>query len=208
MQGFERLAATLCFGWAVIFLLVQYMAARGAAVKDYSTPAGSPLRGMIYAFTTGMLPAHKETVRKHPVKFLIGVTMHGGALFSILVALLLIAFPGMGSIYPPVTIPFLAVCAACGVYLFIRRVFSANLRAMSNFDDYFAAVATAGFIAAAALHEYGTIGTPAFLLISSGLFLYLPLGKLRHALFFFVARADYGRRLGYRGVYPADNRGA
>ena len=34
------------------------------------------------------------------------------------------------------------------------------------------------------------------------IFLYLPLGKLRHAVFFFVARGDYGWRLGHRGVYP------
>ena len=40
-------------------------------------------------------------------------------------------------------------------------------------------------------------------MIYTGLLLvYLPLGKLRHAVFFFVARGDYGRRLGFRGVYP------
>jgi hypothetical protein len=45
-------------------------------------------------------------------------------------------------------------------------------------------------------------GVAAFLIYAGVLFLYFPLGKLRHAVFFFVARADYGRRLGYRGVYP------
>ena len=34
----------------------------------------------------------------------------------------------------------------------------------------------------------------------------LPLGKLRHMAFFFAARADLGRRLGYRGVYPPPER--
>ena len=29
-----------------------------------------------------------------------------------------------------------------------------------------------------------------------------PAGKLRHAVFFFLARVDLGRRLGWRGVYP------
>jgi hypothetical protein len=41
-----------------------------------------------------------------------------------------------------------------------------------------------------------------FMALSVILLLYIPLGKLRHCIFFFRSRIGYGRLLGRRGVLP------
>ena len=73
---------------------------------------------------------------------------------------------------------------------------------MSTAEDYVAILATCVLLALASLDSAGAEARLAFLIYAGLLFAYLPVGKLRHAVFFFVARADYGGRLGYRGVYP------
>jgi hypothetical protein len=92
-----------------------------------------------------------------------------------------------------------------GVGLLVQRMFSPTLRAMSAPDDYLAIVASCGLLA---LVSIGPGHETALMLYTSLLLIYLPLGKLRHVVFFFVARADYGRRLGHRGVYPPAATGA
>jgi hypothetical protein len=73
---------------------------------------------------------------------------------------------------------------------------------MSSPDDYVAVLLTCGLVAVA-LQSSLRPGNPLLLLgYATVLFLYLPLGKLKHIVFFFAARADYGYRLGHRGVYP------
>ncbi len=203
MSDTARYIAFASIAWSALLLTAQLIAARGHGRRDFSVRAGSKLQGLIYNFTAGMMPAHKETVRKHPIKFLIGVVMHMGAFAGFAkVGILLSAF-STEPIYPPVTLPFLGIAFLCGVYLLVRRATTPYLRIMSVFDDYFSILATLCFIAFTMLHEANLIGGSFFLYSSAGLFFYLPLGKLKHALFFFVARANYGARLGYRGVYPA-----
>ena len=80
---------------------------------------------------------------------------------------------------------------------------SPELRPMSSFDDYLSVSLVIAFLVCAALEGLGLVGRPIFYVCSAAVFFYMPLGKLRHVLFFFVARLDYGRRLGYRGTYPS-----
>jgi hypothetical protein len=89
-----------------------------------------------------------------------------------------------------------------GLYLLLRRTTSPTLRAMNTPDDYIATLASCGLLALAILDSVSAHGHVVLLVYSALLLIYLPLGKLRHAVFFFIARGDYGRRLGYRGVYP------
>ncbi len=74
---------------------------------------------------------------------------------------------------------------------------------MSAPDDYIAILATCGLLALASGYPIDAASDVVTLIYAVLLFAYLPLGKLRHAVFFFVARGDYGRRLGRRGVYPS-----
>ena len=88
------------------------------------------------------------------------------------------------------------------MYLLFRRSVAPLLRRLNTPDDYFAVGATTLYIGLALLLHTGVVSRTVFLIYAIVFFMYFPLGKLRHALFFFAARADYGRRLGYRGLYP------
>ena len=88
------------------------------------------------------------------------------------------------------------------LYLFCRRFTSENLRVMSSPDDYVASLATCGLLVITGITCMGFDNVVFCLIYSALFFFYLPFGKLRHAVFFFAARDDLGRRLGYRGVYP------
>ncbi|UCD74881.1 MAG: hypothetical protein JSV91_13975 [Phycisphaerales bacterium] len=188
--------------WAAVSLLVQVVAAWGGGRKDYSRPAGSPIRATLYNFTVAMTPAHKESIRLHPMKFAAGVVMHSGALIALLGAMLLLVWPAAGLEIMSLLRPLAAIALLAGLYLLVRRFTDANLKVVSAADDYLAILATCGLLLLACVYRIDADNQTVFLIYTGGLFIYLPLGKLRHAVFFFVARGDYGRRLGYRGVYP------
>jgi hypothetical protein len=188
--------------WAVVALAVQVFAARGGGRRDYSRRAGSPGQGVAYAFTVAMLPAYKETARLHPVEFGLGLVLHLGVLSALIGVGLLLAWPPAGGPYLSLMRPLAALALVAGVSLVLRRAASKNLRAMSAPDDYVATLATCGLLACAALFPIDAQSQLILLGYAGPFLVYLPLGKLRHAVFFFVARGNYGWRLGYRGVYP------
>ena len=192
--------------WAVVALLAQVLIARGGGRKDYSRRTGSPFRAVIYNFTVAMTPAHKETVSRHPVKFTLGVVMHAGVFIALAGAVLLLVWPAAGREIMSLVRPLTAIAFLAGMYLFVRRFTDANLKAMSAPDDYLAILATCGLLLLASVLRIDAENQIVYLIYTGCLFIYMPLGKLRHAVFFFVARSNYGRRLGYRGVYPPEPR--
>jgi hypothetical protein len=125
------------------------------------------------------------------------------ALFAALFAVLAsAALPGALHL---LRLPLLVVTAAgipaCAALL-VRRAALRELRFLSVPDDYVSNLAVAAFLAATAAFLAGAIGAGALQIAAALLLLYLPLGKLRHALFFWLARGDLAWRLGLRGVYP------
>jgi nitrate reductase gamma subunit len=128
--------------------------------------------------------------------------MHIGIFLAILEVLIVLISP---QIAPVSLIAFgivPGISIICAIILFLKRIFSVTMRSMSSPDDYISILLVIDFMVAAMAHEIGYLGSGAFLIHATVLFFYFPLGKLKHALFFFIARADYGARLGYRGVYP------
>lgn len=202
MPIFPRLLLGLCLLWTLLALAWQVYRAWGGGRRDFSAARGHPASGVFYNFTKAMLPANKESVRNHPGKFVIGMVLHLGALASLLTALLLALDPTIGmKLLAPVR--WLALLGlAAGAALLIRRPRDPNLRTMSSPDDYLASAATCGLLVFTALAPLYETGAAVLLLYTSALLIYLPLGKLRHAVFFFAARTNLGRRLGCRGVYP------
>jgi nitrate reductase gamma subunit len=214
MYTIERTIASISILWAITALIYQWVKARGKGRRDYSVKSGDVIRGILYNFTWAMLPRHKETIRLHPVWFVVGVLMHAGILIAILQVLVYLLTPQPEGILDVMDLrPLPALISTslsviyftaflCAISLFLKRVFSALMRSMSSPDDYISVLLVIDFLFAALFHEQGGITWGTFLIHATVLFLYLPLGKLRHALFFFIARADYGARLGYRGTYP------
>jgi hypothetical protein len=195
-----RILVVLAAGWAVVALAGQVLLARGGGRRDYAQRAGRPLLGLLYNFTVAMSPGHKESVRRHPIEFGAGVLLHLGVAASLVEAAWLVAAPqSAGAWQVWLRAPLIAGLAA-GVALLARRATSKMMRALSTPDDYLAALATCGLVGLA-LFPTWTEGR-VLLAYTALLLIYLPLGKLRHAVFFFVARGNYGWRLGYRAVYP------
>jgi hypothetical protein len=98
--------------------------------------------------------------------------------------------------------PINARSLAAGAALLLHRFRSKLLRAISVPDDYLAIAATCGLLTTARAFALLSRHPAPLLVCTSLLPIYMLLGKLRHAVFFAVARADYGWRLGYRSVYP------
>jgi nitrate reductase gamma subunit len=198
----ERIIVSVSILWAIAFLLAQVLSSRGNR-RDFSVPAGSPLAGVIYNFTWAMLPQHKESIRLHPGTFTIGILMHLGIFYAIIRTLLLIIDPTL--IAPGLhligIIP--AIGAFCGIFLLIKRIITPKMKLMSSPDDYISILLTLCLCGVAAMHDFGRVGPGALMVMATIVFIYMPFGKLKHAIFFFIARADYGYRLGYRGTYPS-----
>jgi len=203
MEVFAQYILGLCFAWAVLASVVQVAIAWGGGRQDYSVPLGSRMKGMLYSFTGAMLPSRKESISGHKISFAIGIIFHTGLFLCLFNLLLAIAKPGMAWSLRYIFILFAGLGLVAGIYLFIRRMASAGLRAMSAADDFIANAITTGLLAMTLVYYgYHPDAKTALWLYSALLFLYFPLGKLRHAIFFFTARGDLGRRLGYRGTYP------
>ena len=197
-----KVFVALSIVWAAVALIAQVVAARGGGRRDFSQRAGNSARGLLYIFTGAMTPTHKESIRLHPIKSAIGMVMHVGAVWVLIAVALLLVWPDAGLKLLALGRPAALAALAAGIYLFVRRAGSPNLRAMNTPDDYLAMFATCGLVGLAGVTPPSPEHLTPLLIYSGLLFIYLPLGKLRHAVFFFIARGDYGRRLGYRGVYP------
>jgi hypothetical protein len=170
--------------------------------QDYSVPAGSGLAGAMHNLASALVPTRKESVRRHPLAFCLGLLLHAGVL-SALVGVTIVLGGGAAAAYLTAVRPLLVAGVVAGVVLLFRRCFSRELRRLSVPDDYVAIVAVCGFLLTAAVFTHGHAARTLFAVYSGLLLLYMPLGKLRHAVLFFVVRAEYGWRLGRRGVYPA-----
>jgi hypothetical protein len=94
----------------------------------------------------------------------------------------------------------LIIAGVCGLGILFKRMLKKGLRQLSNPDDYISNALVTGFqfITAINLLYY----TPLYFILVSILLLYLPVGKLKHSIFFFAARYHLGFFYGRRGVWP------
>ncbi len=197
-----------CFGaFAGASLFMCARVAASARTFDPSKPRGSAWAGVAYSFTGAMSPLKKESARKHMPTYLLGLFFHGGVFiaFAWLVALF------VGARAPLLLTRVFALCilaaALCGGALLVKRIIKPDLRRLSCPDDYFSNVFVVGFqiMTAAALADSRAVGT--LFIYAAALFLYIPLGKLRHAIYFPLARIYLGEFFGRRGVWGAKRSG-
>ena len=173
----------------------------------YAPAAGSAARGVLYAFGPGMSPTAKESTRTHPWAYVLGVAYHLGifAAFGDLLLLLI----GAERVRAPATVP--GRCSACccsparsaawGCCVVART--TAHLRALSVPDDSVANLLTTGVRRAGRRAAVVRRRRNRRLLVAAMLLLcYVPVGKIRHCVFFFVSRRHLGRHFGRRGTFP------
>ncbi|GLH73334.1 hypothetical protein GETHLI_18360 [Geothrix limicola] len=184
--------------WAVAGLVLLRAEARAYGSRAlHAAPAGDPAAGVRYAFTGAMSPGAKESVREHLPSYFAGLAYHGGiftALGLLLLALCDVALPGrilMGARI------LLGLGVLGGLGLLLKRLLKPELRRLSHPDDVVSNLLATAFVALAL-----TGPVTAWMLSAMLLLIYVPLGKIRHCLFFFVARRHLGAFFGRRGVFP------
>lgn len=189
--------------WALAALVATWLQARAYGKRVlFARAAGDRAAGVKYVFTTGMLPHAKESVMMHLPSYLAGVAFHLGAFAAL--GLLVASIAGIrlpASAFWPARVATLSG-AIGGLALLGKRIATPCLRGLSTPDDYLANLFTTVFVTLAGATLLAPTLLGAWLVAATLLFLYLPLGKIRHCLFFFSTRTHLGAFFGYRGVFP------
>jgi nitrate reductase gamma subunit len=176
------------------------------APPEYARRAGNIGSAVRYSFTGAMSPFQKESAYLHWPTYTAGIIYHIGTFLAIALFFLAIFKIGISTwmIWP--VIIFLSISTACGFGILIKRITKHELSSLSNPDDYISNILVSLFQAVtaitlyAAMHQYDLWAL--YFVISAMLLLYFPLGKLKHAVYFFAARYHLGFFYGWRGVWP------
>jgi hypothetical protein len=184
---------------ALCFLIYQAMAF-GQSVY-YSKEKGSRMRGILYAFGRGMMPWEKESAGKHLPSYLAGVTYHIGIFAALIyLAFMISSFEITSSIMTIFQIIMLAG-GLCGLGLLAKRIFSPVMKFISYPDDYASNSIVDLFIFLALFSSFSSAAASLLYIIAILMFLYIPLGKIRHCFFFFLTRMVFGIFFGRRKVF-------
>ncbi len=193
----------LCLGAAVCAAGLGWHIARMQRWQfrgDVAASRGSAVKGVVYAFTSGMLPWEKESARLHWVAYLRGVIFHGGIFLGIA---FLVSSPWLNFLPSTVRLTvsvLLAIAAVAALAGFWLRFRDPMLRAVSTTDDYFSLALASAFLIAASFCAAEVRFLPLFWTVSAITLAYTPFSKLRHFLYFFYSRGFFGWVFGHRGV--------
>ena len=178
--------------------------------RDLSKESGSVGKGVIYSNTVAMMPSQKESAKMHLPTYMTGIVFHLGSFLSLLLFVLLFIHPVVDLLiaYPVVTgilVGCLSLSTLSGCLLFVKRMFSKSLRPLSHLDDFLSNGVVTCFqlftiLYLVCLDSNGMLVL--YNLVSALLFVYMPLGKLRHVLYYFSARFHLGFFYGRRNVWP------
>ena len=176
---------------------------RLGAPKDYSRKAGDLKSAIVYSFLGAMSPRKKESAYLHLPTYMAGLLYHFGTFTAIALFFLFLVSIDLTGSMQWVLIGVLAVSGLSGCGILLKRMAVKKLRSLSNPDDYISNLLVTVF-------QFFTLGmlvkesfAPIYFLCVSLLLLYLPLGKLKHSLYFFSARYHLGFFYGWRGIWPS-----
>jgi hypothetical protein len=168
--------------------------------EDLARERGNAWRGILFAFTLGMAPWEKESTRIHWIAYLRGIFFHIGIFMAIGV---LIASPWLDKLPGILIWLALAVTGLGAVFGFagiFMRLAGPNERALSLPDDYASVLLSSLFITLAFTALLWKPILPIFYLVTGILGAYVPLGKIRHCVYFFYSKFFFGLGFGKRGV--------
>jgi len=175
---------------------------RRALPTDQSPIKGNLSHGITYAFTQGMMPWAKESTRIHMLAYLRGIGFHVG-IFTAIGTVIISPFWGtLPSLLSMTLFWVLMLGTALGAAGGVMRIVEHNLRGLSLPDDHFAVWLTTLFIVVTGLALLKEAFVIPMYIISAITFVYVPLGKIRHCLYFFFSRIFFGKFFGRRAVFP------
>ena len=192
---------------AVVFSIVAFAIRLRTFVmltvpQERSQPKGDPKAGVAYALSLGMMPWAKESTRRHALAYLRGVGFH---LTVFLVLVLFLASPWLGLMPGALRIVMAFLCGLGSLLAllgFISRFVEESLKALSTLDDYFAILLVSILLGSATATLLNLDLLPIFYLVCALTFIYMPLGKIRHCIYFVFSRLFFGRFFGRRAILP------
>jgi len=168
----------------------------------FAKSQGKAAKGILYALTLGLAPWEKESAVKHLPTYLSGILYHAGIFFGIAYTMIVVIGISISREIMLVMQILLAGGIFSGSGLFLKRLVIPYMREISFPDDFISNILVDSFMFFALLDTFFLKIRPFFLIIAILLFLYIPLGKIRHCFFFFFSRVLFGRYFGKRGVLP------
>jgi hypothetical protein len=169
---------------------------------EYSKQSGQVPPAVRFAFTGAMSPARKESALLHLPTYFAGIVYHMGTFLSLLLFFFIIAGYAPGNILVLLGVGMLTASVLCGIAIFLRRTTLKKIRSLSNPDDFISNLLVTLFQLLTALVILFPAWQMIYFIEFSLLMLYLPLGKLKHTVYFFAARYLLGLFYGWRGVWP------
>jgi len=169
---------------------------------EYARRSGNIGKAVRYSFTGAMSPKVKESAYMHMPTYIAGIIYHLGTFLAIFLFLLSFFNFWLHGWIMWAVLAILLTSGLGGLGILLKRINKNELRTLSNPDDYISNILVTAFqiITALALIDFSLI--PAYYIITSLLLFYFPLGKLKHAVYFFAARYHLGYFYGWRGVWP------
>lgn len=172
---------------------------------DFSVKAGDTSRAVAYSFTGAMSPGKKESAYMHLPTYTAGILYHLGTFVALALFILIVARIVLPATLSVIIASFLGVTLIAGLVVLIKRIIRKELRSLSNPDDYISNILVTGLQILTAATLLGSAFDAAYYLWVAVLLLYIPVGKLRHAIYFFASRYHLGYYFGYRGTWPEGN---
>ena len=210
----ERTLQEVCLGiMALTYVLRIIWFLKHKPGKERQAPTGAmdttPRKGILYSWANILMPWAMESTRTKKFLYAQFVVFHLGVIAAIALSFIIPYGPGLLESKGFVIFIQILTGAACivGVLRIIRRVSSANLRAISSPDDYFATVLLTVWFFFATLAAPNDISggegiVLTYFLLTAFFLLYVPHSKISHYLYYPFTRYYLGKSLGYRGSYP------
>lgn len=175
---------------------------RAGKPQDWSQRVGNLQASVVYSFTGAMSPAKKESAYLHLPTYTAGMIFHLGTFLAIaLFFIFILKFAKINIVYI-ILASVLAISTLCGVAILIKRMVKPSLRSLSSPDDYISNALVTLFQASTVMMLLIPETETVYFVITALLLFYIPVGKLRHAIYFFAARYHLGVFFGHRNVWP------
>ena len=184
-----------------ISIFIKVFSRKG--IIDFAQAKGNIPIAIAYSFTGAMSPIKKESAYLHLPTYSAGIIFHIGTFLSFFWLFLLFLNIHINSWFSYASSMAIITASVCGVSILIKRIVQIKLRNLSNPDDYFSNLLVTGFQIFTAITILWHSMIPALFIYSSLLLIYIPIGKLRHTIYFFSSRIFLGIYYGGRGVWPA-----
>jgi hypothetical protein len=202
MSWYEWLAVIAFLVCILSCIYHTYTLIRLGNPPEYARRSGHIGKAVRYSFIGAMSPKVKESAYLHMPTYTAGILYHLGTFIAILFFFLIpfqLALPGYIT-YGMATLLILSGLSGIGILL--KRIFNHELRSLSNPDDFISNLLVDLFQFSTALILLQPGNDLLYYLTAALLLFYFPLGKLKHAVYFFAARYHLGFFYGWRNVWP------